>query len=124
MFSSLGSVQPLNCLRPLPGFPFRSHDLGRPSPRQVDRRADEEDDERWGSLVLDFEVELERISRKMSTNIEQYQVVELGSPQKPRPGEILGDVYLDAVTLQDTYAHIAGGLVGIDEENFLTIENR
>jgi hypothetical protein len=64
--------------------------------------------------VLDFEVEIERISREMSTNIQQYQIVELGSPQKPRSREILGDVHLDAVTLQDTCSHVAGKLMEIE----------
>lgn len=74
--------------------------------------------------MLDSEVEIERISREMSTNIQQDQIVELGSPQKPRSREILGDMHLDAVTLQDACAHVAGKLVKIDEENFLVIENR
>jgi hypothetical protein len=60
----------------------------------------------------------------MSTSIQQYQIVELGSPQSSRHLEAIGRINANAVTPEDSSARVAGRLVGIDEENFLVIENR
>jgi hypothetical protein len=111
-------------LRPLLRFLFCSHDLGRPSQRQEGRRADEKDNALAGARVLDLDVEVESLSREMSPSSKQYQVVELGSPQRSRRLEAVSRIDLDAATSQDARAHVASALVGIDEENFLVIENR
>ena len=110
--------------RPLLRFLFWSHDLGRPSQRQEGRRADEKDNALAGARVLDLDIEFESLSREMSTSRKQYQVVELGSPQRSRRLEAVSRIDLDAATSQDARAHVASALVGIDEENFLVIENR
>ena len=64
-------------------------------------------------------VEFECFSRQVSAQVEQYQVVHIGMPEKSRHGQIFGYVHLDAVPLQNPNPHIAGRLVTIDEENFL-----
>jgi len=69
--------------------------------------------------VVDIEVEIESLPRKMSASIQQYQVVDMGSPQRSPRLEVVSRVDCNAVTLQD-----ASALVGVDEENFLVIENR
>lgn len=121
--SSRGDEAP-HRLRPLLRFLFCSHDLGRPSQRQEGRRADEKDNALAGTRVLDLDIEVESISGEMSTSSKQYQVIELGSPQRSRRLDTVGRIDLDAVTSQDARAHVASTLVGIDEENFLVIENR
>lgn len=79
-------------------YVFYSHDLGRPSQRQVGRRSDEKDDALVRAGVLDLEVEIESLTWEMSTSIKQYHIVDMGSPQKPRSAKILGGLYLDAMT--------------------------
>jgi hypothetical protein len=105
-------------------FLFCSHDLGRPSQRKEGRRADEKDNVLDWARVLDLEVEVESLSGEMSVSTKQYQVIALGSPQRPRRLDTVGRIDLDAVTSQDASAHVASALVGIDEENFLVIEDR
>ena len=73
--------------------------------------------------MLDLEVEVESL-RDRSMSIQQYQIVELGSPQKSRSLKAVSRIDLNAATSQDASAHVTGRLVGVDEENFLTIENR
>src|SRR5260370_6136989 len=70
--------------RPLLRFLFWSHDLGRPSQRQEGRRSDEKDNALARARVLDLDIEIESLSREMSTSSKQYQVVELCSPQRTR----------------------------------------
>jgi hypothetical protein len=60
----------------------------------------------------------------MSTSRKQYQVVELGSPQRSRRLDTVSRIDLDAVISQDASAHVPSALVEVDEENFLVIENR
>ncbi len=122
--SSSRSDEAPHRLRPLLRFPFCTHDLGRPSQRQESRRTDEKDHALAGARVLDLDIEVESLSREMSTSRKQYQVVELGSPQRSRRLEAVSRIDLDAATSQDARAHVASALVGIDEENFLVIENR
>ncbi len=74
--------------------------------------------------MLDLEVEVESLPRDMSTSIQQYQIVVLGSPQRSRRLEVVSRIDFNAVTSQDTRAHVASALVGVDEQNFLVIENR
>ncbi len=73
--------------------------------------------------MLDLDIEVESLSREMSASRNQYQVVELGSPQRSRRLEAVSRIDLYAVTPQDARPHVATALVGIDEENFLVIEN-
>jgi hypothetical protein len=87
----------LTVLRPLLRFLLSSHHLGRPSQRQI-RRADEKDDAHARVRVLNLEVEIESLPRDISTSIQQYQVVELGSPQISRCLEAIGRIDLNAAT--------------------------
>jgi hypothetical protein len=72
--------------------------------------------------MLDLEVEVESL-RDRSMSIQQYQIVELGSPQKSCSLKAVSRIDLNAATSQDASAHVTGRLVGVDEENFLAIEN-
>ena len=74
--------------------------------------------------MLDLEVEVESLTRDISTSIQQYQIVKLGSPQRSRRLEVVSRIDFNAATSQDTRAHVASVLVGVDEQNFLVIENR
>jgi hypothetical protein len=74
--------------------------------------------------VLDLKVEIASLAREMSTGIQQYQVVGTGSPQSSRRLEAISRIDFDAATSQDPGANVASVLVGIDEEDFLVIENR
>jgi hypothetical protein len=74
--------------------------------------------------VLDLAVEIESFPREMSASIQQYQVVGAGSPQRSRSAKIFGSLHLDAVTAQNIGANVTSALVGVDEQNFLVIENR
>lgn len=73
--------------------------------------------------MLDLKVEIASFARKISTSIQQYQIVKLGSPQSSCHLEAIGRLNANAVTPQDISARVAGGLVGIDEEKLLVIEN-
>ena len=72
----------------------------------------------------DLEVEIESLPREMSTSIQQYQMVKLGSPQRSRRLEVVGSMDLDATTSQDASSHVAGRLVTVNEENFLASKTR
>jgi hypothetical protein len=122
--SSSGVEQALDRLRPLLRFRFSSHELGRPSQRQVGRRSDEKGYAIPRARVVDIEVEIESLPREMSASIQQYQVVDMGSPQRSPRLEVVSRVDCNAVTLQHASAHLASAMVGVDEENFLVIENR
>jgi len=122
--SSSGVEQALDRLRPLLRFRFSSHELGRPSQRQVRRRSDEKGYAIPSARVVDIEVEIESLPREMSASIQQYQVVDMGSPQRSPRLEVVSRVDCNAVTLQDASTHLASALVGVDEENSLVIENR
>ena len=71
----------------------------------------------------DLEIEIEGVSSKMSASIQQYQIVEPGSPQGSRRLEVVSRIDLDAATAQDASAHVAGTPAGVDEENLLVIED-
>jgi hypothetical protein len=122
--SSSGVEPALDRLRPLLRFPFSNHELGRPSQRQIRRRSDQKDDALASARVFDLKVEIASFAREMSTSIQQYQIVALGSPQSSRYLEIIGRINANAVTPEDASARVAGRLVGIDEEKLLVIENR
>jgi hypothetical protein len=74
--------------------------------------------------VLDLKVEIASFAREISTSIQQYQIVALGSPQSSRHLEAIGRINANAVTPEDASARVAGRLVRIDEEKLLVIENR
>ena len=74
--------------------------------------------------MLDLKVEIASFTRKISTSIQQYQIVELGSPQSLRYLEAIGRINANTVTPEDSSPRVAGRLVAIDEEKLLVIENR
>jgi hypothetical protein len=74
--------------------------------------------------VLDLKVEIASLAWEMPSGIQQYQIVEPGLPKGSRHLEAMGRINPNAVTPEDASARVAGGLVGIDEENLLVIENR
>ena len=74
--------------------------------------------------MLDLAVEIESLSREMSTRIKQYQVVVMGSPQRSRRLEIVSRIDFNAATSQDAGSDVTSTLLGIDDKNLLVIENR
>jgi len=48
----------------------------------------------------------------------------MGSPQKSRCGDLFSFMHLNCVSSQDGGAHLARGLAGVDEENFLARKSR
>ena len=76
-----------------------------------------------GARAPDLKIEIEGVSSKMSASVQQYQIVEPGSPQGSRRLEVVGRIDLDAATAQDAGARVAGTLAGVDEEDFLAIED-
>src|SRR5712691_3948827 len=87
----------LHCLFPLPRLLFCVRGLVRPGKGQVDRRADEENDTLVKTRFLDLLVEFKCLSGKMSTHVEQYQVVDIGLPEKSCRLQAIGGMNLDAV---------------------------
>src|ERR1700704_2808715 len=74
--------------------------------------------------LLDLLVEFEGLPRRVSPNVEHYEVIYLGLPKRSRCGDPFGSMHCDSMTPQDRSAYLARGLAAIDEENFLVIENR
>jgi hypothetical protein len=74
--------------------------------------------------VLDLKVEIASVAREMPLSIQQYQIVGLGSPQISRHLEAIGRINPNALTPEDASVRVAGGPMGVDEENLLVIENR
>ena len=74
--------------------------------------------------MLDLKVEIASFTRKIPTSIQQYQIVEIGSPQSSRHLEAIGRINANAMTPEDISARVTGRLVGIDEEKLFVIENR
>jgi len=95
-----------------------------PCSREVDWWPDQKREVFFRTRVSNLLVEFECFSGQVSAHVEQYQVINIGLPKKSRPGEILGCVYLDAMTLQNPDPHVACRLVTIDEENRLALKNR
>jgi hypothetical protein len=124
-WEALGSGQESANGRPplsLRGINLR--DFAGPSSREIDRWPDKEGEVFLRACGRNLLVELECFSGQVSAHVEQYQVIHIGLPEKSRPGEILGRVYLDAMTLQNPDPHVACRLVTIDEENRLALEDR
>src|ERR1017187_10688151 len=69
------------------------------------RRSDQKDDALARARVLDLKVEIANFAREISTSIQQYQIVELGSPQSSRYLEAIGRINANAVTPEDISAH-------------------
>jgi hypothetical protein len=88
----------------------------------IRRRSDQKRDPLARARVLDLKVEIASVAREMPSSIQQYQIVELGSPKGSRHLEAVGRINSNAVTPGDTSARVAGRLVGVDEEDFLVIE--
>jgi len=74
--------------------------------------------------VLDLKVEIASFAREVSTSIQQYQVVALGSPQRSRRLKAVSRIDFKAATPQDAGANVTSAPVGVDEEDSLVIENR
>jgi hypothetical protein len=74
--------------------------------------------------VADLNVEIASVAREMSLSIQQYPMVGFGSRQGSRRLQAIGRIDANAVTTEDGSARVAGGLLGIDDENFLVIESR
>jgi hypothetical protein len=108
---------------PLPLRAINLGDFTRPGSREVDGWPDKESEVFLRTCGPDLLVEFECFSGQVSAHIEQYQVIHIGLPQKARSAEILGRMYLDAMTLQNPDPHVACRLVTIDEQNFLISKN-
>jgi len=65
------------------------------------------------------DIEFERLSGRVSADVEQYEVVETRLPQKTRRMEAVGSMDLDSATPQDASSNVAGRLVTVNEKNFL-----
>ena len=99
-------------------------DFAGPSTREVDRRPDQEREVFLGTCGPNLLVEFERFSGQVSAHVEQYQVKNIGLPQKACGPEARGILDLDAVTPQDGSARLARRFIGVDEENGLARKNR
>jgi hypothetical protein len=66
-----------------------------------DRRADEEGEVVIRACGPNLLIEFEGFSGQMSVYVEQYQVIQIGLPQKACCSEALGLLDLDAVTPQN-----------------------
>jgi hypothetical protein len=75
------------------------------------------------ACVPNLLTEFECFPRRVSANVEHYELVNIRVPQKPRPGEVRGGMDFDSMTPQDASAHLAGSLAAINKENFLAGEN-
>jgi len=69
-------------------------------------------------------VEFQRFRRGISANVEHEEIVDMGSPQKSRCGDLFSFMHLDRVSSQDGGAYLARGLTGVDEKNFLARKSR
>jgi hypothetical protein len=87
--------------------------------RHVLWRPGEEDDSLPWVRCPNRLVEFERFRRGVSANVEHYEIVDMGLPEKSRGGNLFGDMHLDSVTSQDGSARFARSLKAVDEENSL-----
>src|SRR5882724_4938876 len=69
-------------------------------------------------------VEFQCFRREVSANVEHEEIVDMGSPQKSRCGDLFSFMHLDSVSSQDGSAHLAGCLAAVDEQNFLVGKSR
>src|SRR6266576_2059097 len=78
-----------------------------PCSREVDRWPDQKREVFFRTRVSNLLVEFECFSGQVSAHVEQYQVINIGLPQKACCPEALGLMDLDAVTPQDGGARLA-----------------
>jgi hypothetical protein len=98
-------------------------DFAGPYSGEIHWWPDQERETLLGSGFLNLLVEFECFSGQVSSHVEQYQIIHIGLPEKSRSGEILGRVYLDAMTLQNPDPHVACRLLTVDKENGLALKN-
>jgi len=77
-----------------------------------------------GTPVHYLTVEFQRFRRGVSANVEHEEIVDMGSPQKSRCGDLFSFMHLNCVSSQDGGAHLASCLAAVDEENFLVGKSR
>src|ERR1700730_4947524 len=77
-----------------------------------------------GAGLLDLLVEFARLPRRVSPDVEHYEVIYPGLPKRSRCGDPFGSMHCDSMTPQDRSAYLARSLAAIDEENSRVIENR
>jgi len=102
----------------------RDSDFQGPVAREVDWRPDEKGEALSRTRVLDLLVELERLARKVSADVEEYPVVVMKSLERSGAGEVRGRFNLYAVAPQNTNSYVASRLVVVDEQNLLALKNR
>jgi len=95
-----------------------------PGTRQVLWRAEKEDEVLKGTPLHYLTVEFQRFRRGISANVEHEEIVDMGSPQKSRCGDLFSFMHLNCVSSQDGGAHLASCLAAVDEENFLVGKSR
>ena len=109
---------------PLPLRGTNVDDFTRPGSREVDGWPDEKREMLPRTRFSNLFAKVECLSRQLSAHVEQYQVIHIGSPEKACCPEARGCAYLDAMTLQNSDAHVARSLIRVDEQNFLALKNR
>jgi len=102
----------------------RDSDFQGPVAREVDWRPDEKGEALSRTRVLDLFVELERLARKVSADVEEYPVVVMKSLERSGAGEVRGRFNLYAVAPQNANSYVACRLVVVDEQNLLALKNR
>jgi hypothetical protein len=98
-------------------------DFARPSSREIDRWSDKEGEVLIRTRASNLLVEFERFPGQVSAHVEQYPVIQIGTPEKSGTAEIFGRVYLDAMILQNPDPNVAGRLVAVNEKNGLALKN-
>jgi len=102
----------------------RDSDFQGPVAREVDWRPHEKGEALSRTHALDLFVELERLARKVSADVEEYPVVVMKSLERSGAGEVRGRFNLYAVAPQNTNSYVASRLVVVDEQNLLALKNR
>jgi hypothetical protein len=77
-----------------------------------------------GTPVHYLTVEFQRFRRGVSANVEHEEIVDMGSPQKSRCGDLFSFMHLNSTTPEDRSARFARSLRAVDEENFFVSKNR
>jgi len=103
---------------------FRDSDFQGPVAREVDWRPHEKGEALSRTRVLDLLIELERLARKVSADVEEYPVVVMKSLERSGAGEVRGRFNLYAVAPQNANSYVACRLVVVDEQNLLALKNR
>src|SRR5207245_5766999 len=82
-------------------------DFQGPVAREVDWRPDEKGEALSRTRVLDLLIELERLARKVSADVEEYPVVVMKSLERSGAGEVRGRFNLYAVAPQNANSYVA-----------------